>query len=1564
MFLRLISITLFLLLSGCLDNAKTSDGEASIKVIKPVANGGINQRFTLNTAVQLDGSGSYDSAQGSLSYQWSIKSKPSSSQASLTNASTPFASANLDIDGDYIFQLIVNNGQADSDPTTVTYSNQNLSPVADAGANQSARKNETVYLDGSRSHDMDGDSLTFTWQLSSQPAGSAAVLVDASTPYPSILVDISGEYKISLIVNDGNSDSKMVTVKITDRNIPPVVFAGQGITQDINSIVTLDSATSFDADGDALSYQWSIVSAPPASTVVLSDLRALNPTFTPDVAGDYLLQLIAGDGDSLSLPSVLHIHASEVAQPVITNTKPVARASGSGIIVINTTVLLNAGISFDANGDTLTYLWSILASPSGASSLLFNETTVTPSIAPDVAGDYIIQLIVNDGTVNSDPFSVTITANALPVVPAIQPIAYGGINQSFTVNGTVLLNGSRSYDPAKGSLSYLWSIQSKPSSSQASLSNASSPFASATLDVDGNYIFQLVVNNGQLSSEPVTVTYSNQNLSPVADAGANQSAHRNERVYLDGSRSHDMNGDTLTFAWILTSKPSGSTAALIDASTPYPSLLIDIPGEYDISLVVNDGNSDSQTATVKITDRNIAPVAFAGHGITQVVSTLITLDAAASIDADGDALHYQWSIISAPTGSTAALSDVTDLHPTFTPDVVGDYLLQLIADDGDSNSVPSILHIHANTASQPAVTNTKPIANANGSATVTVNTQVLLSGTASFDANGDTLTYLWSVLAEPTGATSTLTDETTEAPSITPDVAGDYVIQLIVNDGTANSDPVSVTITVNNPPVVAATAVPSGHQYFYSTDTGGQQGVGGFYSIDELALSNQTELSSFTGVAPILSQAGQSLVYNSLTKKFYGQIDDTGLNNGGVLISFDPETDTIDTIVNLAGGYVNGYHAYGYRLPVTFSDDNKWLFGSVLYGGIDGKGMVYIVNIDESSPAFGEANIVFELGSGAKSIDDNSKSRVLMPQISTKGIFFETNKVLFAAGQIGRASSQQDKDNIFYIQPTDNADWTKSWEAFSYRGISTISGSSIFREVDASLVITRQTSDGTAVETPSPSSRSGGDINFYCSNSLGVKPWGGNFSSNLYAVCINSGRGGSASAIMQASSNKPSIVRQFTNWGSRKAVGFSTSDSVANLYINNEEGLTSFYADARASGITPSFNASPSQIRSVEKANFADRLLFSGNDSRGYYFLGEPGISNNPLDATNDRFIATFSLDGGALREGAIVKYDRLDGSVTTTTMGFENGGYSYGKALHHSDGNIYGALKLTKAGKLSSGIYQYSPSSGTMTFGASLGRMTPAIKHQAADDGLLYGLGTSVVGFSTGHTQTLYSIDPQTLTTTTLGQFDSVEAIYSEYVLDISGDGIFFVSSNNIHCYNKTTQARNNTASFDAAGPRGPVRGLTYNSGDDSWYLPTINSTVANQGTIQKITNDCSTPVKSDAATGLTDIPSSKLLKSSTNLMVYGTTNGKLMTFNPTNSTIATLVDFSGDFAGASISVEGFLTEDSNNDLAGVLKVDTAGVISHHLFTVPVAGGAASYAALTGDLSPDTEYPGVIELN
>jgi hypothetical protein len=72
-------------------------------------------------------------------------------------------------------------------------------------------------------------------------------------------------------------------------------------------------------------------------------------------------------------------------------------------------------------------------------------------------------------------------------------------------------------------------------------------------------------------------------------------------VTLDGSGSTDANGDTLSYRWTLTSRPSGSTAVLSSASAVSPSLVADLAGLYVASLVVNDGQLDSAVSTVTIT---------------------------------------------------------------------------------------------------------------------------------------------------------------------------------------------------------------------------------------------------------------------------------------------------------------------------------------------------------------------------------------------------------------------------------------------------------------------------------------------------------------------------------------------------------------------------------------------------------------------------------------------------------------------------------------------------------------------------------------------------------------------------------------------------------------------------------------------------------------------------------------------------------------------------------------------------------------------------------------------------
>ena len=66
-----------------------------------------------------------------------------------------------------------------------------------------------------------------------------------------------------------------------------------------DGLVTLDGSGSADALGHTITYSWTIPTVPDGSTITttsLSDDAVVNPTFTPDTVGDYILQLVIGDG--------------------------------------------------------------------------------------------------------------------------------------------------------------------------------------------------------------------------------------------------------------------------------------------------------------------------------------------------------------------------------------------------------------------------------------------------------------------------------------------------------------------------------------------------------------------------------------------------------------------------------------------------------------------------------------------------------------------------------------------------------------------------------------------------------------------------------------------------------------------------------------------------------------------------------------------------------------------------------------------------------------------------------------------------------------------------------------------------------------------------------------------------------------------------------------------------------------------------------------------------------------------------------------------------------------------
>lgn len=286
--------------------------------------------------------------------------------------------------------------------------------------------------------------------------------------------------------------------------------------------------------------------------------------------------------------------------------------------------------------------------------------------------------------------------------------------------------------------------------------------------------------------DPVT-----QNIAPVADAGVMQSVYVGALATLDGSRSTDADSNVLTYAWQITLAPAGSSAALSSTTTLKPTFTPDRAGVYEVTLIVNDGTINSAASTVKIFAAvvNLAPVANAGPPQNVNTGVVVTLDGSASADGNGDAITYAWTLM-APSGSTASLSGATTARPQFTADLVGFYAANLIVSDGRLSSAPASVTVNA------TVANVAPVANAGANRTLSSSALVTLSGSTSSDANGDALTYLWSLTSIPAGSTAVLSSSSVVNPTFTPDVVGDYVAQLIVNDGQANSAPATVTVSL------------------------------------------------------------------------------------------------------------------------------------------------------------------------------------------------------------------------------------------------------------------------------------------------------------------------------------------------------------------------------------------------------------------------------------------------------------------------------------------------------------------------------------------------------------------------------------------------------------------------------------------------------------------------------------------------------------------------------------------------------------------------------------------------
>jgi parallel beta-helix repeat protein len=188
---------------------------------------------------------------------------------------------------------------------------------------------------------------------------------------------------------------------------------------------------------------------------------------------------------------------------------------------------------------------------------------------------------------------------------------------------------------------------------------------------------------------PFTVAETREgNKPPEAHAGPLQrEAFKGDMVILDGGGSIDPDGDFISsYHWELIAKPETSKTTLIRPKAVKSGLKIDVAGEYVVRLVVEDRHGkQSQPDTVTIVvPANRPPVA----------SAMDVLPASGSSDPDGDPLTYNWQIIFKPATSRAVLSDPHGADPSFTVDAPGGYEIQLIVNDGKTDSLPATVYIN------------------------------------------------------------------------------------------------------------------------------------------------------------------------------------------------------------------------------------------------------------------------------------------------------------------------------------------------------------------------------------------------------------------------------------------------------------------------------------------------------------------------------------------------------------------------------------------------------------------------------------------------------------------------------------------------------------------------------------------------------------------------------------------------------------------------------------------------------------------------------------------------------
>lgn len=296
---------------------------------------------------------------------------------------------------------------------------ENHPPAVDAGPDRHVAVGAPVVLQATGS-DTDGDALSYTWNLVA-PYGSRARLAVLTGSETAFAPDVDGTYFVVVTAHDGaaESDPAILVVTVGDGVVPPEVlaYAGPDRVGPLHGTITLDGTGSMDPSGYPLQYAWTWVSVPEGSVASITGAASAKATFTPDVPGAYRARL--------TVKAIGGAEASDEVVVTAENLPPVASPGGDRDVYVGEEVALAAG-AVDPNGDPISYAWQLVSRPEQSDAELAGATGATATLVPDVAGWYVVSLVVSDASASADPVTLTVRA-----YPKLAPLAHRVLDADY-----------------------------------------------------------------------------------------------------------------------------------------------------------------------------------------------------------------------------------------------------------------------------------------------------------------------------------------------------------------------------------------------------------------------------------------------------------------------------------------------------------------------------------------------------------------------------------------------------------------------------------------------------------------------------------------------------------------------------------------------------------------------------------------------------------------------------------------------------------------------------------------------------------------------------------------------------------------------------------------------------------------------------------------------------------------------------------------------------------------------------------------------------------------------------